>query len=868
MYIPSSHSLSVIKNPYIVFIDNTLNQNNLNMPAIIAFAILAVKAGCLIAGSLIHEGAKFVKSLGADHKDTVRGPCLLIKDQQLGQDTSNPKESPSDALILYGSRGVVSSSSSRALTTLPNDSSARGSQDDVTDIDLFSVMMKRFNFFAFFARFISLMHALVQSALRSVVSDMKMSFALFCGSVSDNAVQKKQVTAIAFLIQVYFTRFMAKVFVILKEAVRLLKSRIEENISTLLSQLFPSGSGGSALLTDSTFVGDSISIDISTLTQKYLAMIISFVKQVIAIFLNTSTSPLGRSTRLHTTKVMTFVLLLGASISLIIGWSIPPIVFDGSNLDHLLLQPAAEVEAGSFGSVTSPFMSSLPVDTSNTLNLMESIGSFDGMSSVSMNMRTDRHVDLNHIDYPGLYSPANDFSAASMPEMQADCIWTYVSWNANESHYVQSRSGFASTLESLPLINVFEVPSEDHASNGTATEHSGGYVAAATADVDAAFLPRSISQAPHQSSVELDASPSLSAADGDTSIKLMIIFVVDPPQELFTVSRLSSKFDGCSELMQAKDRNSSMAVQMHEARTTDSDHPVLIAYDRGSFLYVWSENDFVTVLLSPSLGSFIWNHDAAAIMPLDGNIGAIHFIQSEASLLYASEDLSSDRYATNHLSADLDSPSLGLDHSLPSKTDTSSMQMITIELEPSQELLMNQNRQFGRSPTQNATIDPQLMLPAPSERTNSFEKIETSVLMNHSRRSSSRHSSLRFSTHKERHIFVELRQVALMLLMLAYHNSDGTANEPDDVALSCGPVASQDTDLELIDEESDAEFISTDGESEEELVLPGDTNTIKPSRRELMALHSDLGSHWNSPSKRRMRRSSRTRSRPQYFQPT
>jgi hypothetical protein len=106
-----------------------------------------------------------------------------------------------------------------------------------------------------------------------------------------------------------------------------------------------------------------------------------------------------------------------------------------------------------------------------------------------------------------------------------------------------------------------------------------------------------------------------------------------------------------------------------------------------------------------------------------------------------------------------------------------------------------------------------------------------------------------------------------MLLMLAYHNSDGTANEPDDVALSCGPVASLDTDLE-IDEESDAEIISTDGENEEDFVLPGDTNTIKSSRREVMALHSDLGSHWNSPSKRRVRRSSRIRSRPQYYQPT
>ena len=264
---------------------------------------------------------------------------------------------------------------------------------------------------------------------------------------------------------------MAKVFAILKEAVRLLKRSTEKKISTLLGQLFPA----SALLTDSTFVGDSISVDIRTLTQKYLAMVISFVKQVIAIFLKTSTSPLGRSTRLHTTKVMTFVLLLGANISLIIGWSIPPMVFNGSELYLCpLLQPAVEVEAGSFSSVTSSLIPSLPVDTSNTLNSMESMDSFDDMSYVQ--------VDSNHIDSsPSLHWPANDFSTASMPELQTGCIWiwndSFVNWNSDESHHIRSRSGFRSTLESRLRLDMLELPSEDYASNGTATEHSGGYVA-------------------------------------------------------------------------------------------------------------------------------------------------------------------------------------------------------------------------------------------------------------------------------------------------------------------------------------------------------------------------------------------------------
>ena len=176
------------------------------------------------------------------------------------------------------------------------------------------------------------------------------------------------------------------------------------------------------------------------------------------------------------------------------------------------------------------------------------------------------------------------------------------------------------------------------------------------------------------------------------------------------------------------------------------------------------------------------------------------------------------------------------------------MQMITIELEPSQELPTIQNRQFGGSPTQNATIYPQLMLPAPLDRTSS--------------------DCLTFSTLKKescsRHMFGELRQLVLLLLMLAYHNSDGNTNEPDDVVPCSGSVTPPGIDLEL-EEVSNPEVISFDGENEEDFVLPSKT---KPPRRELMALRSELGIHWNSPSKRRMRRSSRTCSRPQYFQPT
>eukprot|EP00986_Skeletonema_menzelii_P021529 scaffold34831_cov217-Skeletonema_menzelii.AAC.2 len=109
-----------------------------------------------------------------------------------------------------------------------------------------------------------------------------------------------------------------------------------------------------------------------------------------------------------------------------------------------------------------------------------------------------------------------------------------------------------------------------------------------------------------------------------------------------------------------------------------------------------------------------------------------------------------------------------------------------------------------------------------------------------------------------------------MLLMLAYHNSDRTANDEPDVALSSGSEISSDTNLDLdLEEVSDNEAISANKDNGEDIVLLCSTN-MESSRRELMALRSELGAHWKSPStsKRRMRRSPRTRSRPKYFEPT
>mmetsp|Transcript_15702 Transcript_15702/g.31645 ORF Transcript_15702/g.31645 Transcript_15702/m.31645 type:complete len:111 (-) Transcript_15702:2485-2817(-) len=87
------------------------------MPIAIAILVAAVKAGGLLIGSIVHEvGQHF----GNDHK-TAKASCLPMKDTPLCLQES-PKIPPSNAVVLYASRSIMRSSSTRVLVSLNNDS--------------------------------------------------------------------------------------------------------------------------------------------------------------------------------------------------------------------------------------------------------------------------------------------------------------------------------------------------------------------------------------------------------------------------------------------------------------------------------------------------------------------------------------------------------------------------------------------------------------------------------------------------------------------------------------------------------------------------------------------------------------------------
>eukprot|EP00985_Skeletonema_marinoi_P009050 scaffold4148_cov170-Skeletonema_marinoi.AAC.2 len=373
----------------------------------------------------------------------------------------------------------------------------------------------------------------------------------------------------------------------------------------------------------------------------------------------------------------------------------------------------------------------------------------------------------------------------------------------------------------------------------------------------------------------------------------MMIIIAAGPSEIGIINYLTNEnIDGYSDSMHAEDRYSDLtAVRVHGAHA-DLDHYGIADYSLS--LLLRSDNDFFTASSSDMHTDYFWNDKAAAALPLDWNIEATHCIQSESSLfIYVLEDLSSERFATAHFASVVvkvfdgyTAPTIAdaaftltprfiahasqnqssiesLGRSLPTSvsdedTATSSMSMIVTEVGPPQELSIFQYRE---------------RLPAPSDRTSGFAKPKASVSSVSISRPKSffaaAPSSLSFNALKDStslNFFCELRQLALMLLMLAYCNSDGITDEPDDVASTS--EISPGTDLDLKEAPDDEViFIGEENGAETEEVFSPITNP-KPSKRELTALHSELGRHWKSPSKRRRRRSSRICSRPTYFEPS
>jgi len=316
----------------------------------------------------------------------------------------------------------------------------------------------------------------------------------------------------------------------------------------------------------------------------------------------------------------------------------------------------------------------------------------------------------------------------------------------------------------------------------------------------------------------------------------------------------------------------------------------------------WPDNVVSTAFISQT--NHHWNDDTAVVSPIvDWNAGPTHRLHSEAALENSlfiivlqqvlAEDHSSDGFAAKQFAITVvkafdsfvvsavvdqifppsfiaqlpkDKFTLALPGHFPlrsvSNRDTLSKLIVFTEVDPPQELSMIQY------PTRDGSADyscaSHLRLPLVSDRISAFAEV-TSI--QYSPKDLDQYGLSLDLSSIDRRISVpnsiwDLHQFVLLLMVLLCCNADcdGNTNGPDaSPASEISPGADS-------EEASEAEAaVVADENGEEEALLP--IANFKSVRREATMLQSDLGRHWKSPSKRRKRKSSRTRSKPKYYEP-
>lgn len=550
----------------------------------------------------------------------------------------------------------------------------------------------------------------------------------------------------------------------------------------------------------------------------------------------------------------------------------------GSLQKPLILEDLSEVqvETGAFSSITSQFVY-LSDGTSNALSLTESINNSDDLQPVSMAIGTsDRQVeDLAHLGLAKFNPiqhlwPANDFSFTST-DLEAsylrDDIATSVSlvdWNIIQSNSGY-RHGFGTAHETRMLTYVYVLellPSKDRDSSGIATEHFDGYILSTIEDE--AF---GLSALQNQSFVELELGI---AFDGDTSTTSISI-AAGPPREhsAIRISSLSREVNVYANPMHVDYRcYYSMAVQVHEAYM-DLDYPGLVMLFTSIEIFyhcIRSESPpFTCVLGDLSSDGFGTSHFSLVVAEYFDGCTMYRTVSTAADEILIFTSSFVVQAPQNHNQSYVESLGRSILSRSASDGNASSMQMVVAELGGSDDIYPMHCQHFDRSSAVDATCThPLLRIPSQLGRTWASDSISSPT--------TAASPSLRFGALEEStrlDIFRELRQLAwILLLMATYCNSDdGATNEPG-VLLSSESDISPGTDLDLEDV-FDNEIIFADEENGADEALVRNTYT-KSLRHEVVALRSELGRHWKSPSKRRTRtrRSYRIRSRPKYFEPT
>eukprot|EP00984_Skeletonema_dohrnii_P021997 scaffold11111_cov151-Skeletonema_dohrnii-CCMP3373.AAC.2 len=724
------------------------------MPVAIAILVAAVKAGGLLIGSIVHEvGQHF----GNDHK-TAKALCLPIKDAPLClQDSSNV--TPSNAVVLYASRSIMQSSSSRVLVSLDNDSEEKSQLDKLVN-NLCFIVPDYLKIFAewYCARIIVMM----QSATRLFITDIKEAIASSVGSTSESDIDTKANASISCscLFQMISCWFLAKIIYNMNKATHLFMSCAGKDISKLLGQGFPNESQANQsckdfdLTQDNTPDRSSTVGDVGTIMLRYPTMFIAYFKRTFVMLFEHNWSGLlhtGQHSSVKVSSLMYLMLFVGVSI---IGWSIPFTLIDGKPEGSTLQQSLNSFESAGLETsldlelearVCDPI--AFPSTSPNANGVVASSPSsiFANFYSVSTYLQANESpedIDPGLDDYARSLPIWSDDEVGTDPISQTIYHWnnetealSQIAWKAESTHWIQSRATLEIfVLEWVPGEVLFLASRRFALKHFTLLARKEFEVADS---MDETYSSFSIAQSPQaQFFVEVnDRSPSISVSDGRSSITQMM----SPPRGHSVIQYPFKEFDGSAD----------------------------------------------------SLHTSFYPHLTLPCFVTDRVRGL-----SQALLV-----------SSNDLSKDLAQPGLSLFSSTASNV--------------------------------HPKID-QLAVLLRGKTALNVLKGATSINV------------------------LELRHLAFVLLLLLYNDSDSdsgvNANEAESTQDSEIPA-----DLEEATED-EAACIHEGNEAEEDVDEDVPNTTCKSPKGISNVLHSELGRHWKSPSKRRWR-SSRTRSKPKYYEP-
>ena len=368
------------------------------MPIALAIpvATAVIKASGLLIGSIFHEVSKHFRN----NSEVSSAKALLVIEDEQPPHLEDASEAPlSSAMVVYESRSIIPSSSSRVLVNLNRSLVNIWSQLESLPGEVFATPMLGFGF-----RELMLMDSsnashdlkrlvgwylgriidMTQSAFRSFEADWKE---MISGSGSGSFVEKKAITSISTLLQMRLSSFLSTAVVIVKEAPCFLMKREQERFK-ILTTPFPTST--EAPLSD-MIEGDhkveqsDIAVEVGKRRLSSILMLIAHVKHILSMVFVRSLDSLLDPFRRGSIKVSALIcamLLVGA----IVGWIIPLVLVIGGCEESILTREIISLDTtGLASSIATPGFTSLQSGIISNEMVSFASRNLDDLLSLSVN---------------------------------------------------------------------------------------------------------------------------------------------------------------------------------------------------------------------------------------------------------------------------------------------------------------------------------------------------------------------------------------------------------------------------------------------------------------------------------------------------